>query len=119
LYLRVLLPALTASSMIAACGGSGSNSQATQATQDATAACQALVRSSGELAPLSLSIGYRLTGATSLAFAAAGEDSSRYGNLSSRMKALQNDVASNASQAIAPDVAAALSVCNSDKLPSK
>ena len=102
--------------MIAACGGSGSSDRA---TQDATAACQALVRSTGQLSPLLLSVGYRLTGATNLALAAAGEDSSRYGNLSSRMKALQNDVASNASQAIAPDVAAALSVCNSDKLPSK
>ena len=35
------------------------------------------------------------------------------------MKTLQNDVAANSSQAIAPDLAAALSVCNSDKLPWK
>jgi hypothetical protein len=117
-YLRILVPAVTASAlMVAACGSSGSATS--QATQDATAACQALVRSRAELSSLSLSVGYRLTGATNLALAAAGEDSSRYGNLSSRMKALQNDVASNSSQAIAPDVAAALSVCNSDKLPSK
>jgi hypothetical protein len=102
--------------LTAACGGSGSSNSA---SPDATAACQALVRSGSELSPLSLSVGYRLTGATNLALAAAGEDSSRYGNLSSRMKALQNDVASNASQAIAPDLAAALTVCKSDKLPSK
>jgi hypothetical protein len=102
--------------IITGCGGGGSSGGA---NQDATAACQALVRSSSQLSPLSLSVGYRLTGATNLGLAAAGEDSSRYGNLSSRMKALQDDVADNASQAIPADVAAALSVCKTDKLPSK
>ena len=46
--------ALTASAlMIAACGGTGSNDRA---TQDARAACQALVRSQAQLSPLSLSV---------------------------------------------------------------
>ena len=100
----------------AACGGSSSNHGA---QVDATAACQALARSTGNLSPLSLSVGYRLTGAGYLGLAAAGEDSAHYGNLANPMKAVQNDVSTNASGAITGDVDAALGVCKADKLPSK
>jgi hypothetical protein len=100
----------------AACGGSGSDNGA---TVDATAACQALARSTDSLSPPSVSVGFRLTGAGSLGLAAAGEDSAHYGNLSNPMKAVQNDVSSNATGAITGDVDAALGVCKADKLPSK
>ena len=86
---------------------------------DATAACQALARSTENLSPPSVSVGFRLTGAGSLGLAAAGEDSVHYGNLSNPMKAVQNDVSGNATGAITGDVDAALGVCKADKLPSK
>ena len=101
--------------VIAACGGSAAN----VATQDAAAGCQGLARSSGKLSPLSLSIGYRLTGASNLGLAGAGEDTTRYGNLSNPMKTIGNDVSTNASKAITADVAIALAVCKTDNLPSK
>jgi hypothetical protein len=101
--------------LTAACGGSSSDNGA---KVDATAACQALARSTGKLSPLTLSVGYRLTGAGNLGLAAAGEDSVHFGNLSNPMKAVQNDVSTNATGAISGDVGAALGVCKADKLPS-
>ncbi len=112
----MLLAAATLGVAAAACGGSGSSHTA---AQDATAACQALARSHGQLSSLSLSAGYRLTGGANLGVAAAGEDSKKYGNLSQPMKSVQADVSNNASGAIAKDVDAALEACKADKLPSK
>ncbi len=112
----MLLAAATLGVAAAACGGSGSSHTA---AQDATAACQALARSRDQLSPLSLSTGYRLTGAANLGVAAAGEDSNKYGNLSQPMKSVQMDVSNNATGTISKDVDSALAACKVDKLPYK
>jgi hypothetical protein len=111
----LLVAAVAIGMVVTACGSSGSSKAA---SQDATAACQALSRSQKQLSSLTLSVGYRLTGASGLGVAAAGEDNHKYGNLSEPMKTVANDVSSNASGAIANDVKVALAVCKMDKLPS-
>jgi hypothetical protein len=111
-----MLAAVTLGVVAGACGGSGSSHTA---AQDATAACQALARSRGQVSSLSLSAGYRITGAANLGVAAAGEDNKKYGNLSQAMKSVQNDVSNNATGTISKDVNSALAACKADKLPSK
>jgi hypothetical protein len=99
----------------AACGSSNSDNGG---KADATAACQALSRSEANLSHLTLSVGYRLTGAGNLGVAAAGEDPSTYGNLSKPMKQVQTDVNLNDTTRASADVKSALAVCKADKLPT-
>ena len=99
----------------AACGSSSSDNGG---KADATAACQTLARSGGNLSHPTLSVGYRLIGAGNLGVAAAGEDPSAYGNLSKPMKQVQTDVNLNSTTRTSADVKSALAACKADKLPS-
>lgn len=101
--------------MAAACGSSNSNAAA---KADATAACQAMGRSGGNLDHVTLSVSDRLTGAALLGVAAAGEDPNAYGNLSAPMRKVNADIQSLTLNRLGGDVKAAVAACKKDKLPT-
>jgi hypothetical protein len=100
--------------------GGGSGAQA-----DATAACQALARTTSIPADKSTAargaVNFRISAAGMLALSANRGDSHSYGNLNQVGETLTSDIAnSNTSVSrLRTDVAAGLTACAHDKLPTR
>lgn len=106
----VALTGVATAAVLAGCGGS-----ANPGKLDATAACQALARTT-DLSHLTFQAGNRLSGAAELGLAAASENGKLYSNLGPVSKRVDTDVQTAEVGRLQSDVKAALATCKTDKV---